>query len=195
MKIQEKSVKLNPNYVKINILKKIKQEEFLGGPAVKDWFSNAEGTGSIPGGETKIPHAIRHGQINKQEKKKNPGWEGGNICTHIAASLHCTAETNIILQSNYTPIKKERKKSRNPHTSGTFPSSGGWGKESQQGPTTANSSLSKCPSLSMSLRSQTCKGRAARLSGGRYLGFPQAGRACVVAGTPTRTHILTAHPG
>ena len=71
MKIQEKSVKLNPNYVKINILKKIKQEEFLGGPAVKDWFSNAEGTGSIPGGETKIPHAIRHGQINKQEKKKS----------------------------------------------------------------------------------------------------------------------------
>lgn len=37
MKIQKKSVKLNPNYVKINILKKIKQEEFLGGPAVKDY--------------------------------------------------------------------------------------------------------------------------------------------------------------
>ena len=35
------------------------------------------------------------------------------------------AETNIILQSTYTPIKKEGKKSRNPHTSGKSPPSGG----------------------------------------------------------------------
>ena len=27
-----------------------------------------------------------------------------NICTHMADSLCCTAETNTILQSNYTPM-------------------------------------------------------------------------------------------
>ena len=31
--------------------------------------------------------------------------EGGDICILIADSLHCTAETNTILQSNYTPTK------------------------------------------------------------------------------------------
>ena len=31
--------------------------------------------------------------------------EGGDICTQIADSLHCTAEPNATLQSNYTPIK------------------------------------------------------------------------------------------
>ena len=40
------------------------------------------------------------------------GWdgrefqEGGDICIHIADSLHCTAETNSTLYSNYTLIKK-----------------------------------------------------------------------------------------
>ena len=39
------------------------------------------------------------------------GWrwgevqEGGDICIHTADSLHCTAETNKTLQSNYTSIK------------------------------------------------------------------------------------------
>ena len=40
------------------------------------------------------------------------GWEGiqegEDICIHIADSLHCTAETNIIVK-NYIPIKKERR--------------------------------------------------------------------------------------
>ena len=35
--------------------------------------------------------------------------ERGDICMHTADSLHCTAETNTTLQSNYTPIKKKRK--------------------------------------------------------------------------------------
>ena len=40
------------------------------------------------------------------------GWggrefqEGGDICIHISDSLHCTAETNSTLYSNYTLIKK-----------------------------------------------------------------------------------------
>ena len=34
--------------------------------------------------------------------------EGGGTCIHISDSLHCTAETNTTLQSNYPPIKKER---------------------------------------------------------------------------------------
>ena len=33
--------------------------------------------------------------------------EGGDVCIHIADSLHCTAETNTTLYSNYTPIKKK----------------------------------------------------------------------------------------
>ena len=39
------------------------------------------------------------------------GWEGGDICIHVADSLHCTAEINTTLQSNYTPIFKNRKSS------------------------------------------------------------------------------------
>jgi len=31
--------------------------------------------------------------------------EGGDLCIHTADSLHCTAETNTALPSNYTPIK------------------------------------------------------------------------------------------
>ena len=33
--------------------------------------------------------------------------EGGDTCVLTADSLHCTAETNRALQSNYTPIKKK----------------------------------------------------------------------------------------
>ena len=33
-----------------------------------------------------------------------------DICTHIAGSLRCTAETNATLQSNYTKLKKKLKK-------------------------------------------------------------------------------------
>ena len=32
--------------------------------------------------------------------------EGGDVCTYIADSLGCTAESNTTLWSNYTPIKK-----------------------------------------------------------------------------------------
>ena len=32
---------------------------------------------------------------------------GGDICIHIADSLHCTAETNSTLKSNYPPIKNK----------------------------------------------------------------------------------------
>ena len=36
------------------------------------------------------------------------GWKGsvraGDICIHIADSLCCTAETNTLLQNNYTPV-------------------------------------------------------------------------------------------
>ena len=32
--------------------------------------------------------------------------EGEDVCVYIANSLCCIAETNTILQSNYTPIKK-----------------------------------------------------------------------------------------
>ena len=34
--------------------------------------------------------------------------EGGETCIHVSDSLHGAAETNTTLQSNYTPIKKER---------------------------------------------------------------------------------------
>ena len=33
--------------------------------------------------------------------------DGGDIGIHIADSLHCTAETNKTLSSNYIPIKKK----------------------------------------------------------------------------------------
>ena len=33
--------------------------------------------------------------------------EGGDICILIIDSLHCTAETKTILESNYTQIKKK----------------------------------------------------------------------------------------
>ena len=51
-----------------------------------------------------------------EERGKRPKREG-DICIHIADSLHCTVETNIIL-SNYTPIKKKKKRSRLQSASG-----------------------------------------------------------------------------
>ena len=33
--------------------------------------------------------------------------EGGDICVHIAVSLHCTTKTNTTFQSNPIPIRKE----------------------------------------------------------------------------------------
>ena len=36
--------------------------------------------------------------------------EGGDISIHIADSLRCTAETNTMLQSNYTHIYIYKKK-------------------------------------------------------------------------------------
>ena len=32
--------------------------------------------------------------------------EGGDTCIHMAGTCHCTPETNTILSTNYTPIKK-----------------------------------------------------------------------------------------
>jgi len=32
--------------------------------------------------------------------------EGGDTCIHMADTCHCTPETNTILSTNYTPIKK-----------------------------------------------------------------------------------------
>ena len=40
--------------------------------------------------------------------------EGGVVYTQIDDSLHCTAETNTILQSNYTSIKMLKRKERVP---------------------------------------------------------------------------------
>ena len=37
------------------------------------------------------------------------GSEGGDVCKHIANSLHYTVETSTILNSNDTPMKEKRK--------------------------------------------------------------------------------------
>ena len=42
------------------------------------------------------------------EERDGGGWEvhkGGDICTRVADSLHCTVETNAVSQSNSYPIK------------------------------------------------------------------------------------------
>ena len=44
------------------------------------------------------------GDLNGKETPKR-----GDICMHMADSLHSIAETDTILQSNYTPIKIVRK--------------------------------------------------------------------------------------
>ena len=45
------------------------------------------------------------------------GPKGGNTCTHVADSLHCTAEANTALQSNYTPVREGTEKAMAPHSS------------------------------------------------------------------------------
>ena len=44
------------------------------------------------------------------------GWDGGgreaqrgDVCIHIADSLHCTTKTHTTLKGNYIPIKKKEK--------------------------------------------------------------------------------------
>ena len=51
-------------------LKREWSRDFLGGPVVKLSFYCRGGTGSIPGWGTKILHATRHGQKNKNKFKK-----------------------------------------------------------------------------------------------------------------------------
>ena len=46
------------------------------------------------------------GDLNGKEIQKK---KRGDIVIHIADSLCCTAETNITLLSNYTPIKINKK--------------------------------------------------------------------------------------
>ena len=38
------------------------------------------------------------------------GWEGGDICIHVADSLCYTAETNTTLLSSVPPFKKKSNK-------------------------------------------------------------------------------------
>ena len=45
-------------------LKKVVFGDFPGGPVVKTLSLQSQGTGSIPGQRTKIPHAMWHGQKN-----------------------------------------------------------------------------------------------------------------------------------
>ena len=37
------------------------------------------------------------------------GSEGGDVCKHIANSIHYTVETSTVLNSNDTPMKEKRK--------------------------------------------------------------------------------------
>ena len=41
------------------VLRSMLLGDFLGGPVIENLPSNAGDTGSIPAGETKIPHALR----------------------------------------------------------------------------------------------------------------------------------------
>ena len=43
------------------------------------------------------------------------GPKGWSTCIHIADSLHCTAEANTTLQSNYTPIREGKERTKVPH--------------------------------------------------------------------------------
>ena len=44
------------------------------------------------------------------ERCEREAQDGGDTCIHIADLLHCTAETNPTVESNYTPIKNKFKK-------------------------------------------------------------------------------------
>ena len=46
-----------------------------------------------------------YGDLNEKKIKKR-----GDICNHLVDSLCCTAETNLTLKSNYTSVKKKKKK-------------------------------------------------------------------------------------
>ena len=60
--------------------------------------------------------AVKHRKFNSvlcdDLKGCDGGWdgreteEGGDMCIHTANSLHCTAETNTILESNYTQTRQ-----------------------------------------------------------------------------------------
>ena len=50
-------------------LKNGRVRDFPGGPVVETLHSNAGGVGSIPGGETKIPHASRPKNQNIKQKQ------------------------------------------------------------------------------------------------------------------------------
>ena len=43
-----------------------------------------------------------------EEEKGREVLEGEDIGIHIADSIHCAAETNTTLESNYTSIKKKK---------------------------------------------------------------------------------------
>ena len=45
--------------------------------------SNAEGTGSIPGQGTKIPHAVQHSQRLKKKKKKKETLLNPNLARDL----------------------------------------------------------------------------------------------------------------
>ena len=47
------------------------------------------------------------------ERCERVAQDGGDTCIHIVDLLHCTAETNTTLESNYSPIKNKFKKIKN----------------------------------------------------------------------------------
>ena len=49
-------------------------------------------------------YSVLCGDVNEKEIQK-----GGDICTHVADSLCCTAEIDTTLQNNYTKIKLIKK--------------------------------------------------------------------------------------
>ena len=57
--------------------------DFPSHPVVKTLLPNAGGLGSIPGWETKIPHAMGCGQ--KVEKKKKKNQQNTQLCFPLPA--------------------------------------------------------------------------------------------------------------
>ena len=64
--------------INIRLLKGEGDRDFPGSPVVKNRPSNAEGTGSIPGQGTKIPHATWCARINIFKKKEEGESDGDN---------------------------------------------------------------------------------------------------------------------
>ena len=52
---------------------RLSEFHFTGGPVVKNPSSSTRGMGLIPGQETKILHATRHGLKKKKKKERNEG--------------------------------------------------------------------------------------------------------------------------